>query len=358
MPQTPGDGQAKGTRSAGTSLAEPAGQPPAMLVVDDEPQIQNALVRLFGQRFRVLTASRGQEGVELLHGDQFAVIVSDQRMPGMTGAEFLAVAASLQPLASRILMTAYSEIEAVVQAVNTGKVFSYVSKPWRNAELESVVASALEHHQVQSDRERLIGELQQANALLEQRVEERTRALEQTTRELKEALVKLSELALTDSLTGAANRRMLEEVLDREARRGARLNFPLSAILLDLDHFKDVNDSFGHATGDAVLVAVTRALSGSVRAYDLVARYGGEEFVVLLPQADLRQGVAVAERLRRALASTEVEGCPYAVTASFGVACLMPGESTKQLLPRADRALYLAKSTGRDRVMPYTEHDG
>lgn len=338
------------TQSARAESPEGGRRLPTMLIVDDEEQILKSLVRLFGKRFRVLTALGGAQAIELLKANQVAVIVSDQRMPGMTGAEFLAEAASLQPLASRILLSAYAEIEAVIQAVNVGRVFAYAAKPWRNAELEAVVSSALEHFEVQLDRLRLIDELRLANAQLERRVVERTGDLEQKTRELHEALEKLSAQARTDALTGAANRRMFDEVFDKEVRRAARLKFPLSAILLDLDHFKSINDSHGHTTGDAVLVEVARALASSVRAYDLVARYGGEEFVVLLPQADLQQAESVAERLRRVVGTTSTPGYAKRVTASLGVACLMPGEPPEQLLVHADQALYAAKQGGRDRV--------
>lgn len=326
---------------------------PALLALDADPDSLTRMAGLLSRRLRVLCAGTGRRGLAHLEGNRVSVVVGDLRLPDMAGSEFLAASAALQPLAPHILLAPHGGSEAVVAPEPAVGVFAYARKPWCPVELETLVQSALAHHDAQLDRLRQIAELEQANAKIDQCVRERTLELEQKASELQKALAEISELAHKDSLTGAANRRMLDEVLLREARRAARLKSPLSAILLDLDHFKCINDAFGHGVGDVVLTAVARALIHGVRAYDLVARYGGEEFVVLLPHADLAQGVLVAERLRRVLSAINVPGCSCVVTASFGVACLQPGEASSQLLVQADCALYAAKRGGRDRVEAY-----
>ncbi|CAA7611878.1 diguanylate cyclase [Magnetospirillum sp. UT-4] len=161
----------------------------------------------------------------------------------------------------------------------------------------------------------------------------------------------LRRLATTDPLTGAANRRRFMDVANRECERAERYRTPLSLAMLDIDHFKRVNDTWGHGIGDEVLRAVVRAVAGGLREIDLIGRLGGEEFAVLLPETELDGAMAVAERLRRAVAETDVPvpGGAYRVTVSLGVAD-WSGGGLDALLGRADRALYRAKDAGRDRV--------
>lgn len=153
-------------------------------------------------------------------------------------------------------------------------------------------------------------------------------------------------LALTDELTGVANRRAVLATLDREARDGGAA---LAVVMFDIDHFKSINDRHGHATGDAVLRGVAAVATATVREADRVGRVGGEEFLVVLRGADEAEAARVAERLREGVAAMRVEGAPE-VTASFGVACLREGEGTEALVRRADAALYAAKSDGRNAV--------
>jgi two-component system cell cycle response regulator len=160
-------------------------------------------------------------------------------------------------------------------------------------------------------------------------------------------------MATTDTLTGLLNRRAFVETAAREVIRSTRYKDHFSIILMDVDHFKLINDSRGHAGGDAVLGSVARLLSTCVRSCDVVARWGGEEFVVALPSTPLEGACEVAERLRSQLAAREIQDASnerVPVTASFGVADLNPGEKLDQLIDRADRAMYAAKSNGRNQV--------
>ena len=172
---------------------------------------------------------------------------------------------------------------------------------------------------------------------------------------LKEREAQAQRLADRDPLTGLYNRRYLQEMLDREIRRAIRSEQHLGILMLDLDHFKNFNDTYGHEAGDAVLRETASFLIRSIRVEDFVCRYGGEEFVVVLPTADLRAAEARAERIRAKLRDLVVmhEGRSLGViTVSVGVAALPDhGMSEKELLQAADAALYRAKRAGRDRVV-------
>ncbi|HMQ29284.1 MAG TPA: diguanylate cyclase [Chloroflexaceae bacterium] len=166
------------------------------------------------------------------------------------------------------------------------------------------------------------------------------------------------QLARTDPLTGLANRRHFFELAQRELERVRRVRGTMAVILLDIDHFKQVNDTFGHQSGDTALRAVADLLREGLRAADVSARFGGEELVVLLPDTDLVQATAVAERLRQVVSalSLSTERGTLSLTASFGVAAVadeQPGISLDALLARADEACYTAKSYGRDCVVAW-----
>jgi diguanylate cyclase (GGDEF)-like protein len=168
--------------------------------------------------------------------------------------------------------------------------------------------------------------------------------------------VKLQELARdlrfqanTDSLTGLYNRLRFNQALAAEMLRSARYNVPFSVIMFDVDRFKQINDTYGHQTGDRVLVQLARAASERLRGADVLARWGGEEFIILAPETDGAMALQAAEKLRAAIARTPFDGIG-SVTCSFGLAQYANGESAESLIARADRALYGAKLTGRNRV--------
>jgi diguanylate cyclase (GGDEF)-like protein len=172
----------------------------------------------------------------------------------------------------------------------------------------------------------------------------------QKNRELKNANETIERLARTDALTGLNNRRTLEEALQREIARAGRMGESLSVIIADLDHFKSVNDDYGHATGDHVLAGAASVFASQTRPYDVAARYGGEEFVLLVPGASTENAVGIAERIRKEMAEIKVPGCARQITVSLGVATWMANETPEQFVARADAALYKAKNNGRNRV--------
>ncbi|QNM97773.1 sensor domain-containing diguanylate cyclase [Chitinimonas koreensis] len=201
--------------------------------------------------------------------------------------------------------------------------------------------------------------LAQLNASLEEQVLERTQLLDSANQHLFGALEerqrlvnKLEELASTDSLTGLYNRRAFHERAEIELRRVERQPGPLSALIFDIDHFKRVNDGYGHDIGDEAIRLLARTVSQQLRDVDILARFGGEEFVALLPNTTLDAALEIAERLRIDVAAISIPcpAGPIAITASFGAAEWEPGIGIDTLIARADQALYGAKHTGRNRV--------
>lgn len=184
----------------------------------------------------------------------------------------------------------------------------------------------------------------------EQRIHDYAVILEFQKQELEQANRELCDLATTDGLTGLKNHRAFQERLAAEYETAERHQTPLSLLLLDVDHFKQFNDTFGHPAGDAVLKQVARLLERTMRDCDLVARYGGEEFVVILPQTDQAGALRAAERCRLAVSGSDWSLRP--VTASFGAATLsLNCGGSDALIAAADRALYAAKANGRNQVL-------
>lgn len=186
-----------------------------------------------------------------------------------------------------------------------------------------------------------ISSIKQAEALL-------THANEELEKEVAQRTAQLEKLMLTDPLTGVGNRRFLTKSLDEEVQRAQRYERPLCVIFLDLDHFKRINDTYGHAVGDIVLTRVSQRLGACLRACDKLGRFGGEEFVALLPEASLVEAGRVAERMRIDVAQLEIPEIQGSVTVSAGLAECMPGEAVDTLLQRSDDAMYQAKAAGRN----------
>lgn len=172
-------------------------------------------------------------------------------------------------------------------------------------------------------------------------------------RRLQDANERLQHLATTDSLTGAANRRKFFERLDEEQARRKRSGAALSLLALDVDHFKQVNDTYGHAAGDLALKTLVARIRDIVRGSDLVSRFGGEEFLVLLPGNNLEQAAHVAERIRHALGNAPIVAAneAFSISVSIGVSQMQADDDTHRFVQRADQCLYKAKQQGRNRVV-------
>jgi two-component system cell cycle response regulator len=295
-----------------------------VLIADDDPVSRRLLqVSLGNAGYRVDAAADGAEALRVLNQpDSPRLVILDWLMPGMDGVEVCRMvrASAREPYQYIILLTAKGHQTEIIEGLEAG-ADDYITKPFDLQELKARLRAG-----------KRILELQE---------------------QLVSAREQLRIQATHDSLTGLFNRRAIEEALDREATRCRREKKPVGVILADVDHFKLINDTYGHQAGDAVLQEIARRMSASLRAYDSVGRYGGEEFLVVVPGSDLAAAAELAERLRQGIAAQPVstDSAMIPVTVSLGVAVSVdqPG-GLEDLLRRADEALYAAKDRGRNRV--------
>ena len=305
--------------------AQPPGTPnvprvgPSILVVDDDADCRRLLGMLLRRSgYAVTEADDGVAALDLVRAGAPDLILMDVSMPEIDG---LAVCRRLQselPVAPPIIfLSANTSTQDRVEGLDAGAV-DYLPKPFVPDEMYARIRAAL-----------------------------RSKAQRDV----------LAAQAWTDPLTGLANRRRLDQHLEALVQLSLRYGSSLSCVLVDIDHFKRVNDVHGHAAGDAVLREVAHRIGAACRTTDLAARYGGEEFALLLPETPLADAVLVAERVREAIRSRPIDidvpvRLHLAVTASLGVASL--GEAVTggaALCAAADAALYRAKAAGRDRVL-------
>jgi diguanylate cyclase (GGDEF)-like protein len=315
-----------------------------ILVADDDPVALLLMQRyLDATGHEILTATNGMEAMRVILDQGPQILITDWNMPEMDGLELCHSIRSNEGcgFVYVILVTANTEGDRIVEAYAAG-IDDFLPKPFRQKDLVPRLHAAQRIIGLQSDLDRRNLELHRANA-----------QMAVTAEELAHANEKLQELATTDELTSLINRR---EVLRRLADHWAqaiRHNEPLSCMMIDIDHFKNVNDALGHDAGDQVLVAVGKAVSESTREGEAVARLGGEEFLVLCPRATEQHAAMGAERLCGVVESLSIDcvGGPCEVTISLGVAertDLMA--SPEDLLKAADKALYQAKRAGRNQV--------
>jgi two-component system, cell cycle response regulator len=285
-----------------------------VLVVDDDPDKLSLLeFALSTAGYEVRTAKDGEEGLAALLSFQPDLVVSDIMMPRMNGYE----------LARRIRDNPQTKFIPVILQTAGG----YRAEDQR---LGSEVG-ALGYFTDPTDIDLLLA---RARTLLD----------------FKSYLDSCEEQAFTDHLSGLANRRRFERQLEREVARTMRYGRPFCLLMIDIDHFKQVNDKFGHEAGDEAIRSVARTLQEGTRGIDLAARIGGEEFGIILTETNLPWAMEVAERLRLALKALEIPVIGK-IAASFGVAeCPASAQSARELLACADAALYDAKREGRDRV--------
>ena len=197
---------------------------------------------------------------------------------------------------------------------------------------------------------KLSQQLQDMNSYLEQKIYERTESLLDTQKELLEDNNELTRMALTDNLTGLSNRTHMNQILHKEFSRFERHHQRFGIIMLDIDHFKSINDKYGHDVGDAVLKKLAAAIASAIRSSDFIARWGGEEFLICCTTIEEEDLLPIAETIRQLVANTPFEHKGQ-ITASLGCAAIVKGESTGDLIKRADVALYEAKNNGRNQSM-------
>ena len=212
------------------------------------------------------------------------------------------------------------------------------------------VARMIGAHRDINDRKILLEQLAIQNKSLEALVEERTKELIKVNAKLAKKVQEVQRLAETDSLTGVANRYRLEKVLNLEVARAHRFNLPLSVVALDIDDFKAINDKYGHATGDMVLIHMTKLINDNIREIDLLARWGGDEFMIVLPGSRQDAAYFIAKKLQELLSSQPLDDNISNASSSFGIAELKGNESAMRLSIRADNALYLSKDKGKNQI--------
>lgn len=213
--------------------------------------------------------------------------------------------------------------------------------------VDGSVARMVGAHRCIEDKKRLFEALEQRNQSLEAIVEERTRELSRVNQQLQIQLEENRKLAETDALTSIANRHLLSKTLPQACDRAQRFRQPLSLIAMDIDDFKNINDHYGHALGDAALVQVVESVKRCVREGDFLARWGGDEFIMVLPNTPLADARTLAETIRHSLADLPPVG-DFQLTLSFGVVQRFDEEQQTGLLARADQALYRSKVAGKN----------
>jgi two-component system cell cycle response regulator len=305
--------------------AAPHSLPMKVLIAEDNPIDMKLLhSTLAGWGYKVVDVTDGAAAWHALQDDNSPrLAILDWLMPGKSGVDVCRALRNREarPYVYLLILTSKTKKEEMIQAFDAG-ADDCISKPFLAGEL----------------RARL-------------RVGERILALQDNLLATQE---KLRHDATHDQLTGLWNHTAILKMLHRELARSGRTAVPLGAVMADLDQFKHINDTHGHAAGDAVLCEVARRMTETTRVYDFVGRYGGEEFLILLPGCNSIQAARMAERLRLAVAAGPVETreCEIGVTLSLGVAVTegMRLPEAKALLLEADTALYLAKANGRNQV--------
>ena len=296
-----------------------------ILVVEDDAVTRARLAFLLRKNgYTVEIAEDGDDGWTKFQSGYYPIVLTDWSMPGLSGPQLCAKVRDYEGelYTYLILITGQTEKSKVTEGLEAG-ADDYVTKPFDSGELLARLRTG-----------RRILDLQAS---------------------MREAQRRLQELASRDGLTGVLNRRALEERVSEAYNYFVRRGTPLSLAMLDLDHFKRINDSHGHQAGDDVLKEAAARVSDAVREYDAVGRYGGEEFMVLLPDTPEVEAQVIAERIRSSIADRPIEtrdGGTIAATVSIGVATVAPGfpGHIKDVIECADAALYEAKRGGRNRV--------
>jgi len=297
-----------------------------ILIVDDDVAVRNTMNEYISTAgYQSDTVSCAEEALELLEKKSFHVVITDIILPAMGGLDLTKII-KRDKKSDVIVMTGYGDEYSYEEAINIG-ASDFIIKPVRLEELLLRLKRVLKERDLTKERVRM--------------------------------MEKLQKLAVTDGLTKLYNSRSFYSQLETEVDRFNRYKHPLALLLLDLDHFKEYNDSFGHLEGDKVLVRFSQIIKSCLRANDTAYRYGGEEFTVILPETGGEEAGTVAQRIRAALEAerfTPKDGKKVTITISIGVTECQPKEELSAFIQRADRAMYRSKQKGRNMVsMLYPE---
>ncbi len=295
---------------------------PNVLLVEDDTSVARLLTRQLERGgYAVRHAATISTARELVRSSGWELAILDRRLPDGDGLDFCEEIRASSPHGYVIVLTGEDSGEAKLEGFARG-ADDYVTKPFPMDELLARVRAGVRIVRLQT-------------------------ALLASNRSLE-------ELSLTDALTGVRNRRAFDDRVPLAFEHATRYDRPLSLVIVDVDHFKQINDQHGHDTGDAVLHGVAQVIAASSRQVDFVARIGGEEFAILLPETPLFEALQFGEKIRSAIASAPISfnGTRHAVTVSVGIANMPHSRirSQQELFQAADQALYRAKDNGRNRV--------
>lgn len=312
-----------------------------IIVAEDDESSRRLLVRqLEHAGYEVTACANGREALTALHELGSAIVVADWKMPEMDGLELCRCVQELRQLSVVggvyfILLTAESDEEMVIRGLETG-ADDYLTKPCRQRELLARIRAGQRLYDLQLENWARRVELERKNA------------------ELDLLATRLERLAHTDALTGLSNRREVLARLDEAWALSTRSNLPLGLVILDIDKFKCINDTYGHAGGDEVLRSIASLGRAELRSHDVFGRFGGEEFLIVAPDTDLDGIATLAERVRVRVSETKISvsrDLSLAVTISLGCAARAEyHNSPNQLMCDADTMLYRAKAAGRNQV--------
>jgi two-component system cell cycle response regulator len=291
-----------------------------ILIVDDEEGIRQSMQEFVSvSGFRTITAASAEEALALLADRQVDIVITDIMLPGMDGLELTDVIKKDFNI-DVIVLTGYTGDYSYEEAISKG-ASDLVFKPVRFEELLLRIKRVLKERKLTNERLQM--------------------------------LKKLKKLSITDGLTNLYNSRHFYNQLKSEVDRSARYTHPLSMLLLDIDHFKEYNDRYGHLEGDKVLLRLGQVIKLLLRKMDSAYRYGGEEFTVILPETDNAEAITVAQRIRKAVKEIVFipePGLEASITISIGMTAYNPPEEVASFIQRADKALYGSKEGGRDKV--------
>lgn len=302
---------------------------PKVLIVEDESIVSKIIEKeLNNLGYEVLKVLHsGEEAVEFVIKNKPDIILMDIVLGnnGISGIE-AAEEINKKMKIPIIYLTAHAE-EIILKKAKVTEPYGYILKPFKERDLNIAIKIALYKFRMEEERKKLIEELMEKNKILE-------------------------EMVIRDSLTNLYNHKYIYDVLDREVKRAKRYNMPLTVAMFDIDHFKRINDIYGHLYGDEVLKAIAKIIKESVREVDVAGRCGGEEFVIILPETNKGNGILVAERIRRKIENLKWEYEDLVITISGGVETYTK-QNTVDVINAADFFLYKSKNNGRNQI--YTE---
>ena len=309
-----------------------------VLVADDDIGIRTVIAEVLGDDgFDVTTAENGDEAWQKFEKESYEIVLTDIRMPLLDGLQLLQRIRTKTPMTCVLILTSFASVASSVQALKDG-AFDYLIKPFESLEVVSrAVQRAVEHIESAREREAALDSLIRKNM------------------ELGQLNKVFHDLASRDGLTGLYNHRFVQNTLRLEFERAQTSGYLLSVIVLDVDHFKDYNDTHGHLMGDYVLKSLADLLQQNVRDNDIVARWGGEEFVIVCPKCTPESAHALAARLCKTIAAHPFEGRETQpkryISVSVGVAAMTVRTlDPSELIRAADAAVYEVKRNGRDGV--------